>query len=48
MHIHDISNTYVSFPQLIYKWKSLKSVGIAMPQDKYKGQHGNWATPNQY
>jgi hypothetical protein len=36
-HIHDISNTYmyVSFPQLFAKGKSLKSVGIEMPRDKY-------------
>jgi hypothetical protein len=41
MHIHDISNTYVSFPQLFAKGKSLKSVGIGMPRDKNKGIHGN-------
>jgi hypothetical protein len=28
-HIHDISNTYVPFPQLFAKGKSLKSEGIA-------------------
>jgi hypothetical protein len=31
----------VSFPQLFAKGKSLKSVGIDMPQDKYKGLHGD-------
>jgi hypothetical protein len=39
-HIDDISNTYVPFPQLFAKGKSLKSEGIGMPQDKNKGQHG--------
>jgi hypothetical protein len=39
--IHDISNTYVSFPQLFAKGKSFKSVGIGMSRDKYKGLHGN-------
>jgi hypothetical protein len=29
-HIHDISNTYVSFTQLFAKGKSLKSEGIGM------------------
>jgi hypothetical protein len=29
-HIHDISNTYVPFPQLFAKGKSLKSEGIGM------------------
>jgi hypothetical protein len=38
----------MSFPQLFAKGKSLKPVGIDMPQDKYKGQHGEWAMPNQY
>jgi hypothetical protein len=28
----------VSFPQLFAEGKSLKSMGIAMPQDKYKGR----------
>jgi hypothetical protein len=32
-HIHDISNTYVPFPQLFAKGKSLKSEGIGMPWD---------------
>jgi hypothetical protein len=40
-HIHDISNTYVSFPQLFAIGKSLKSVGIGMPRDKNNGLHGN-------
>jgi hypothetical protein len=31
----------VSFPQIFAKGKSLKSVGIGMLQDKYKGQHGD-------
>jgi hypothetical protein len=39
--IHDISNTYVPFPQLFAKGKSLKSEGIGMPRDKNKGLHGN-------
>jgi hypothetical protein len=51
-HIHDISNTYVPFPQLFAKGKSLKSEGISMPWDKNKGLYGllvhNWAMPNQY
>jgi hypothetical protein len=42
-HIHDISKTYVSFPHLFAKGKSIQSVGIDMPQDIYKGQHGKWA-----
>jgi hypothetical protein len=50
--IHDIPNTYVPFPQLLAKGKSLKSEGIGMPRDKNKGLHGlldrNWAMPNQY
>jgi hypothetical protein len=37
--IHDISNTYVPFPQLFVKGKSLKSEGIGMPWDKNKGLH---------
>jgi hypothetical protein len=36
-HIHDISNTYVPFPQLFAKGKSLKSKEIGMPRDKNKG-----------
>jgi hypothetical protein len=40
-HIHDISNTYVTFPQLFAKGKSLKSEGIDMPRDKNKGLHGD-------
>jgi hypothetical protein len=39
--IHDISNTYVPFPQLFAKGKSLKSEGIGMPLDKNKGLHGD-------
>jgi hypothetical protein len=35
-----ISNTYVPFPQLFAKAKSLKSEGIGMPRDKNKGLHG--------
>jgi hypothetical protein len=36
-HIHDISNTYVSFPHLFAEGKSLKSVGTGMPRDKKIG-----------
>jgi hypothetical protein len=43
--IHDISNTYVPFPQLFAKEKSLKSEGIGMPpRDKSKGLHGTCRT----
>jgi hypothetical protein len=44
IRIHDISNTYVPFPQLFAKGKSLKSEGIAMPRDKNKGLHGAYRT----
>jgi hypothetical protein len=40
-HIRDISNTYVPFPQLFDKGRSLKSEGIGMPRDKNKGLHGD-------
>jgi hypothetical protein len=40
-HIHDVSNTYVPFPQLFAEGKSLKSEGIGMPRDKNKGLHAN-------
>jgi cytochrome c2 len=36
-HIHDTLNTYIPFPQLFVKGKSLKSQGIGMPLDKNKG-----------
>jgi Fe2+ transport system protein B len=41
-HIHDISNTYISFPQLFAKGKSQQSGGIAIDLDNYKGQHGKF------
>jgi hypothetical protein len=44
--IHDISNTYVPFPQLFSTGKSLKSEGIGMPRDKNKGLHGACRTNN--
>jgi hypothetical protein len=47
-HIHDISNTYVPFPQLFAKGKSLKSEGMGMPRDKNNGLLSrNWAMSNQ-
>jgi hypothetical protein len=34
--MHDISNTYVPFPQLFAKGKSLKSEGIGMLRTKIR------------
>jgi hypothetical protein len=39
VYIQDISNTYMPFPQLFAKGKSLKSEGIGMPRDMTIASH---------